>query len=56
MRQETDTAMKDQTKDKEKTPAKRPKVRVIIQLKKVPHAVKGHIEVSCEENTEGIVK
>ncbi len=47
--------MKDLTKDNDKVPAKKPKVRVTIQLKKVP-PVKGYIEMSCHVEGGGIVR
>jgi hypothetical protein len=47
--------MKDQSKSNDKTPVKKPKVKVTIQLKKVP-PVMGYIEMSCHIEGGGIVR
>ena len=47
--------MKDLKKDNDKVPTKKPKVKVTIQLKKVP-PVMGYIEMNCHIEGGGIVR
>ena len=55
VKQSTDTVMKDSTKDINKTPPKKPKVKVTIPMRTVK-PVKGVIGKSCEVEEEGTVE
>ncbi len=55
VKQSTDTVMKDSTKDINKTPPKKPKVKVTIPMRTVK-PVKGVIGKSCEAEEEGTVE